>query len=124
MLRLRTAVIAAFAAALVAACVLPAAQADRRAPASHAGRSCGTGHAKGVRLAVRVERGHVRCRTARTILRRMFSGGGKFHPGPSNAQSYTQIGKWRCGVSTGIGSCIRHGKRFDTARDWITADAR
>ena len=99
------------------------------APAPHAStleraRNCGTTTTEDVRLKVRVERGHVRCKTARHILRQLFSGGGDFRPGPSNAESYTQVGKWRCGVSTGIGSCIRFGKRFETARDWITGDAR
>jgi hypothetical protein len=86
-----------------------------------AARSCGHIHAGGARLKVSIQRGKVKCHTARHVLKRFMNGGGKKHGGGSNATTYWTIGHWRCGYGAGGGACIRHGHNYKTARDFISA---
>lgn len=93
------------------------------ATASRAARACGSFRLQGLRFHVTVQRGPVRCRTARRVLRRFLAGGGVKHGGPSSAQTYWTLGRWKCGTGAGGGGCIRGGRTFRTARDRIIAQS-
>jgi hypothetical protein len=118
--------------ALIAAVLitLPAATALASDPPVHSAkhRSCGhfrAGKGYKIRFHVTIERGHVRCRTARRVLRKFMNGGGRMH-GPRDGPAYRQywtIGRWRCGHGAGGGACVRHGKNYRTARDYIAAQS-
>jgi hypothetical protein len=72
---------------------------------------------------VTIERGHASCHRARHILKAFLSGKGRMH-GPKNgpaAYQYWTIGRWQCGHGAGGGGCIRGGKTYKTARDYILA---
>jgi hypothetical protein len=95
-------------------------------PSSAKNRSCGTFRAQGVKFAATVLRGAVTCAAARHVLGDFLSGKGKMHGppnGPANKQTWTLDG-WTCGHGAGGGACIRGGKTYKTARDWIEAQAR
>ena len=86
-------------------------------------RSCGHFTAAGLRFHVTIERGHVSCHRARHVLRAFMSGKGHMH-GPRNgpaAYRYWTIERWQCGHGAGGGGCIRGGKTYKTARDYILA---
>ena len=92
-------------------------------PVNAKSRSCGTFRAQGIRFTVTVLRGKVTCATARHVLGDFLSGKGKMHgppTGPAYEQTWTVDG-WSCGHGTGSGACIRGGKTYKTARDWIEA---
>lgn len=95
---------------------------DREAPGRD--RRCGGFGIDGIRVDVTVLRGSVSCRGAQSVLHKLFAGKGHRHSGPSAAESYTTIGKWRCGFGTGGGACIRHGDTYKDARDWILGQTR
>jgi hypothetical protein len=81
-------------------------------------RSCGAvGHGTN-RVAVYVAHGKVSCATARHLIRVLNHGGGVFHQGRTRADSYTRIGRWRCGSGTGGGACIRRHTRPRQKIDW------
>jgi hypothetical protein len=90
------------------------------APAAAQAHGCGLVRASGLRLAVDVFRGDVRCARAKRVIRIYFSGGGEPHGGPSSATSYATIGRWRCGRGTGGGGCIRGGTDYTNAADRIS----
>lgn len=87
--------------------------------AAKSSRTCRSVRARGRRFRVTIVKGSVRCRTARRILRAFFSGKGVKHGGPSNAQTYWTLGRWRCGTGTGGGGCIRGGRDYRVARHYI-----
>jgi hypothetical protein len=94
-------------------------------PASAKNRGCGTFRAQDVKFDATVLRGSVSCAIARHVLRDFFSGKGKMH-GPPNGPAYEQswtVDGWSCGHGAGGGACIRGGKTYKTARDWIEAQA-
>jgi hypothetical protein len=93
------------------------------APASARTRRCGTVHVGSAAFAVTIRKGHAGCATARHVLRVFFSGGGVHHDGPDEAHTWVGIGRWRCGRGTGGGGCIRGGRTYLTARDYILAQA-
>jgi hypothetical protein len=76
-------------------------------PASARTRSCGAVGHGGNRVAVYVSHGKVSCAKARHVVRVLFHGGGVYHQGATRADSYTRIGRWKCGSGTGGGACIR-----------------
>jgi hypothetical protein len=86
-------------------------------------RRCGLVRVDGMRFRVTIDRGHVRCRTARRVVRRFFRGDGERHGGPSSAETYWTIGEWRCGSGAGGVGCIRQGKTWDRARDRIVGES-
>jgi hypothetical protein len=102
-----------------AAAVLLTALAVSVPAASARERGCGTILSGRARMTVTIEKGKVRCATARHVLRVYFLGGGKHHNGPTSAQSWVQIGRWRCASGTGGAGCIRGAKTFRHARDYI-----
>lgn len=85
-------------------------------------RRCGHFRISGYRFNVRIERGRVSCARARRVLHKLYRGKGHHHSGPTSAESYTTIGKWRCGTGAGGGACIRHGRTYKDARDYIVAE--
>ena len=93
------------------------------ATVAHAARACDGFRLHGLRFHVTVERGPVSCRTARRVLRRFLAGGGVKHGGPSSAETYWTLGRWKCGTGAGGGGCIRGGRTFRTARDWVIAQS-
>lgn len=79
-----------------------------------------------VRYRVTVLRGTVRCSSARRVLRDFLRGKGTLHGppgGPAYKQSWTLDGGWSCGHGAGGGACIRGGRNFKIARQYIEADA-
>jgi hypothetical protein len=103
---------------LLALTVSPAAG-DGASPARHG--SCGTITAGGSRLHVSIAHGRVHCAKARHVFRLFFGGRGRHHVGRDLAHSYTSVGRWRCGTGAGGGGCIRYGRTYRTARDFIVA---
>jgi hypothetical protein len=88
-------------------------------------RSCQPFRLDGVRYHVTIEKGRVTCHTARMVLRAFLSGQGKLH-GPTHGPAYKQywtLYGWRCGHGAGGGGCIRRGKSYTTARDYILAES-
>ena len=77
-----------------------------------AARACGRIRARGHRYRV-VGRRHVRCRKARSVLRRFLRGGGRMHGDPNGpyAQRYWALGRWRCGYGAGGAGCRRRKPR-------------
>lgn len=74
---------------------------------------------------VTVLKGHVRCRTARRVLRDFLNGGGTMHgppSGPAADQYWTLPGGWKCGHGAGGGGCIRGGRNYKVAKQFIEAD--
>jgi hypothetical protein len=92
--------------------------ATQPAAQTSAARRCSTLHSKGLRVRITIDHGRVSCATARSIIRRYYRGEGKKHGGPSNAETYYTIGKWRCGPGAGGVGC-NNGKRYDTAESLI-----
>jgi hypothetical protein len=92
--------------------------------ASAHARRCGTVHLGPTAFAVTIEKGHASCATARHVLRVFFSGGGVHHDGSDEAHTWVGIGHWRCGRGTGGGGCIRGGRTYVDARDYIIAQMR
>jgi hypothetical protein len=88
-----------------------------------AARSCGSFTLRRYRYRVSIEKGHVRCRRARSVLRNFLAGKGERHEGRDQAHTYVIIGRWRCGYGAGGGGCIRHGRTYRTARDYILAQS-
>ena len=86
---------------------------------------CGTFKSGGDRFRATVLKGHVRCQTARRVLRDFFNGKGKMH-GPSSGPAYLQYwtldGGWKCGHGAGGGACIRGGATSHTAPNFIEGD--
>ena len=116
----RTAAIGAAVAVVLAATIML----TLGVPRSEArARSCGHIRVEDNRFRVTIERGKVRCRKAREVFRIYLSGGGERHEGKDSAHTYVVIGRWRCGAGTGGGGCIRKGKSFRTARDYIIAQS-
>lgn len=122
---------------VVALSVVPGAVTHASAPTDHptaraapvkAARSCGhvrAGHGYKLRFRITIEYGRVRCGKARGVLRKFLNGGGVMH-GPKDgphARQYWAIGHWKCGYGTGGGACIRHGRTYRTARDYILAQS-
>jgi hypothetical protein len=111
-MRIRHLLITAPACALMVA--LPAgaygdeARADRR---------CGNVTAGEFKVKVTIDRGRVTCRTARKTVRRFYNGDRTKHGGPSNAETWWEVGRWRCGLGAGGMACNRHGTDWDDARD-------
>jgi hypothetical protein len=109
--------------ALILAAAVCALTAVFAAPVAAGSRRCGSFRAQGARFDVTVLRGHVSCAAARHALRDFLSGKGKMHGppnGPADKQTWTVDG-WTCGYGTGGGACIRSGRTYKTARDWIEA---
>jgi hypothetical protein len=100
-------------------CCVPVSSAG--ASTLHASRSCGHVYASGERFRVSIKRGRVTCHTARKVLRRFLSGHGKQHGDGTTANTYWQLGHWRCAHGAGGGGCIRHGHNYKSARDFISA---
>jgi hypothetical protein len=75
--------------------------------ASASTRGCGAVGKGSSRVAVYVTHGKVSCATARRVMRALLRGDGVYHQGSSRADSYTQLGRWRCGSGTGGGGCVR-----------------
>ena len=120
--RLVAAVVGAGALVVVGSIVVPPAGASRSVASA---RSCQPLRVHGARYRVTIEKGHVTCHTARKVLRAFLSGHGKMHgptDGPAYKQYWTLYG-WRCGHGAGGGGCIRHGKSYTTARDYIVAES-
>lgn len=70
---------------------------------------------------VTVYRGHVRCRTARRVMRAFLSGHGRMHgpkEGPAYKQYWTRDG-WKCGHGAGGGGCQRHHHRQEIEAVWV-----
>lgn len=86
-------------------------------------RACGSFGAARHPYKVTVERGRVTCAYARDVLRRFLGGEGELHQGTSSASTYTLLGSWTCGRGAGGGGCIRGGRTYRTAKDWILADS-
>lgn len=86
-------------------------------------RSCGAFSVQGTTFAVTVLRGPVRCHVARHVLRRFMTGKGKMHgpPGGPVLSQWWSVDGWKCGHGAGGGACIRGGKTYKTARNWIEA---
>lgn len=90
---------------------------------AHHWRACGTFRIRGATFSVTVLRGPVRCSRARHVLRNFLLGSGKMHGppnGPAAEQTWT-LGRWTCGHGAGGGACIRGGRTYKTARNWIEA---
>ena len=86
---------------------------------------CPQFRANGVSFNAIVLRGRPRCPVVDRVLRIFMSGGGRMH-GPPNGPAYRQswtVEGWRCGHGTGGGACIRGGRTYRTAREWIEAQA-
>ena len=123
---MRTRVIGLMATAAVAVGVPGAAWADHppsaRAHAA-AAHSCGSVKGAGHTWPVTIDRGRVSCRAARKVLRAFIHGKGRFHGpkhGPAAKQYWTLYG-WRCARGAGAVDCIRHGRNYGSARDYIYA---
>lgn len=68
-----------------------------------------------------VRRGHVRCRTARHVMRAFLSGHGRMHgpkDGPAAKQYWTLRG-WKCGHGAGGGGCVRRHSRQAIEAVWV-----
>jgi hypothetical protein len=55
-----------------------------------------------------------------------MDGKGKMH-GPPNgpaSKQWWRVDGWKCGHGAGGGACIRGGKTYRTARDWIEAQVQ
>jgi hypothetical protein len=108
-------------AACLVAFILPGAASARN-------RNCRSTTAEGTRFNVTILRGpEVKCSTADSVLHNFLSGKGKLH-GPANGPAYLQTWTlphgWRCGHGTGGGACIRGGSNYETAHDYILAQAQ
>ena len=76
-------------------------------PGISAAKSCGTATSKhGVAVKVRAVGSSVNCKEARKVSLTYMNGGGKRHQGRYQYQSFTVIGRWRCGTGGGAGSCV------------------
>ena len=87
------------------------------------GKRCKSVQVADTRIRVTIDRGRVTCRTARTVVRRYFRGEGVRHGGPSQAETYYKIGRWRCGPGAGGVGCIRKGTTWTSARDRVLGEA-
>jgi len=79
----------------------------------------------GAKYEVTVLKGNVRCQTARRVLRDFLRGKGTMHGppgGPAFKQYWTLDGGWKCGHGAGGGACIRGGRNYKVAKQFIEAD--
>jgi len=51
----------------------------------------------------------VSCKQANNTLRIFLRGGGRLHMGTSMADTWTTVGRWRCGYSTASAGCTTRG---------------
>lgn len=95
------------------------------APIGAAGalRNCGTVGGGQFPLHVEVVRGSTSCHSARRLMRGfLLQGKGREHDTESIVTAYTTLWGWKCGRGAGGGTCIRHGRSVDTARDVVSAN--
>ena len=110
---------------LVGAVAAPRGASEAQPVAVAARRQCRVLRLSGTTYRVTIEKGKVSCQTATKVLKDFLSGQGTLHGppnGPAYEQTYTLHG-WTCGYGTGGGGCIRNGKSYATARDYIVAEA-
>lgn len=112
--------------ACAAAVMLTATGMAQAQPRAVSARTCGTVVARGVRFDVTIKKGRASCATARKVLWAFMSGRGRRY-GPANGPAYLQtwsVNGWSCGHGTGGGACIRGGRTYRTATNYILAQAR
>jgi hypothetical protein len=79
-------------------------------PTVQADRGCGSIAVTGAQVTVRVERGKLSCREARTVLAAFWRGQGRFHARRPFGRSYTTVRGWTCPViRAGFSQCTRGG---------------